>query len=99
MARQIHVLDIARSATHVLGPTEPTLRGPYELFRPVGPVQRRGDLVEWTEGELRRTARAIETVLGETHPGERVLLRLPPLDAPDEWWLCEVQAVDGVAAA
>jgi hypothetical protein len=99
MAQVIHVLDIARSASHDLGPEEPILRGPYELFRPLGAIRRQGDLIAWREGDLERTARVVQAKLGDAHPGERVLLRLPPRTAEDEWWLCEVQMVDGIAAA
>jgi hypothetical protein len=99
MPRAIRVRDVARRGVHTLGPDEPILRVPYDLFHPVGAVQRRGELVDWLEGGVIRSARYATTTLGDAHPGERVLLRLPPQDAPDEWWLCDIEAVDGVAAA
>jgi hypothetical protein len=95
-ARVIRVRDVARAGVYDLGPQEPILRGPYELFQPFGAVRRRGSLVDWAEGTTIRSARAAPAMLAEAHPGERVLVRLPPLDRADEWWLCEVEAVDGV---
>ncbi len=76
------------------------LRGPYDLFQPVGAVRRRGALIDWLEGGVIRSARVAPGVLGDAHPGERVLLRLPPRSQDDDdWWLCDVEAVDGIAAA
>jgi hypothetical protein len=94
----IRVRDVTREAVHQLSPQEPALRGPYELFNPVGAVRRHADLAEYLQGGLLRTGRIVETKLGETKPGERVLVRLPPKASDDEWWLCEVEAIDGVAA-
>lgn len=94
----IRVRDVARNAVHELGPQEPVFRGTYDLFHPVGPAQRRGALVDWVQSRVIRSARVAPTVLGEAHPGERVLVRLPPFEA-DEWWLCEVEAIDGVTIA
>lgn len=98
VSRVIRVLDVARKEIHDLGPDEPILRGPYELFHPEGPVHRRGSMIEWSQAKEPRSARVVPVTLGETHPGERVLVRLAPYDAEDDWWLCEVQAVDGVQA-
>jgi hypothetical protein len=75
------------------------MRGPYDLFDPVGPVRQRGALVDWLEAGVIRSARVNPGLLGDAHPGERILVRLPPHASDDEWWLCDVQAVDGVAAA
>ena len=105
--RVIRVVDIVRHQVHELGAEEPILRGPYEMFHPVGPASQSGDMVEWTEGELRRNSRVAAAVLGEVRPGERVLVAFgataPSDDASvvgeDVWWLCEVHSVDGVAAA
>jgi hypothetical protein len=102
MAHVIRVRDVARLGIYELGPDEFVLRGAYELFHPVGPVRKRGELVDWVQGTVIRSARTVPARLGETHPGERVLLKLPPLDSgrtEDEWWLCEVEAVDGIEAA
>jgi hypothetical protein len=60
---------------------------------------RRGVLVDWLQGGVIRSARVTPAVLGDCHPGERVLLHLLPHASEDEWWLCEVDAVDGVTAA
>jgi hypothetical protein len=98
MALVIRVRDVARDGVYDLGPDEPVLRGPYDLFNPVGPVRRRGALIDWLEAGVIRSARAASAMLGDTQPGERVLLRLPPRPNEDDWWLCEVEAVDGVAA-
>jgi hypothetical protein len=99
MPQVIRVRDIARHGVYELGPDEPILRGPYELFNPVGPVRQRGALVDWAQAGVIRSARVVPALLGESHPGERVLLRLPPRRAPEDWWLCEVEAVDGATAA
>ncbi|HEX4449188.1 MAG TPA: hypothetical protein VH044_20760 [Polyangiaceae bacterium] len=98
MPNVIRVRDVARNATYERPPQEAALRVPYDLFQPVGSVHRRGSLVDWLEGEVIKSGRAVATVLGETQPGERVLLRFDDSrDADDEWWLCEIVAVDGVA--
>jgi hypothetical protein len=97
MPNVIRVRDVARNATYERGPEEPVLRVPYDLFQPVGAVRRRGGLVDWLQGEVIRSGRAVSAVLRDAEPGERVLLRLDESDTADEWWLCEVEAVDGVA--
>jgi hypothetical protein len=99
MAHVIRVRDVARHGVYDLGPDEPILRVPYELLHPVGPVRRRGVLIDWLEGGVIRSGRAVAATLGESQAGERVLVRLPPLTDEEQWWLCEVEAVDGVAAA
>jgi hypothetical protein len=99
MPHVIRVRDVVREGVYDFGPDEPVLRGPYELFNPVGPVRQRGALVDYLQGNVIRSARVAPTTLGECRPGERVLMRLAPLTTEDEWWLCEVEAVDGVAAA
>jgi hypothetical protein len=98
MPHVIRVRDVVRQGVYDFGPEERVLRVPYEMFDPVGAVRLRGTLVDWLEGDVIRSARFAETELGDCHPGERVLVRLPP-DAENEWWLCEVEAVDGVRAA
>ena len=97
MPNLIRVRDVARNATYERGPQEPVLRVPYELFQPVGSVHKRGNLVDWLEGEVIRSGRTVPATLSETHPGERVLLRIDEEDAADEWWLCEIVAIDGLA--
>jgi hypothetical protein len=99
MPHVIRVRDVARAGVYDLGPDEPILRGPYELFQPVGAVRRRGVLVDWLQAGVIRSARTTAATLGDTHPGERVLLRLPPRAREDEWWLCEVEALDGVSGS
>ena len=91
----IRLRDVARNATYERGPNEPILLVPYELFQPIGAVRRRGTLVDWLEGEVIRSGRAVAAVLGDTSPGERVLLRLD--QDVDEWWLCEIDAVVGTS--
>jgi len=98
MPHVIRVRDVVRDGVYDLGPDEPILRGPYELFNPSGPVRRRGSLIDWLQGGVVRSARAVAAELGAVHAGERVLVRLPPTAHADEWWLCDVEAVDGVAA-
>jgi hypothetical protein len=99
MPQVIRVRDVARDGVYELGPDEPILRGPYELFNPIGPVRRRGALVDWVQAGVIRSARTVPAVLGETHPGERVLVRLEGRASPEDWWLCEVESVDGATAA
>jgi hypothetical protein len=99
MARVIRIRDVVRGGVYELGPHEPILRGPYELFNPVGPALRRGALIDWLQDGVIRSARVAPAVLGDVQPGERVLLHLAPYASEDEWWLCDVDAVDGVAAA
>jgi hypothetical protein len=98
MAHVIRIRDVVREGVYNFGPEVRVLRVPYEMFDPVGAVRQRGNLVDWLEGDVIRSARFAETDLGDCRPGERVLVRLPP-EAVDEWWLCEVETVDGVAAA
>jgi hypothetical protein len=92
----IRLRDVARNATYEKGPDEAILRVPYELFQPVGAVRRRGSLVDWLEGAVIRSGRAVPARLRDTSPGERVLLQLDR--DVDEWWLCEIEAVVGVPA-
>jgi hypothetical protein len=97
MPHVIRVRDVARHGLYDLGPDVPILRGPYELFDPIGPVRRRGTLVDYLQGDVIRSARVAPAPLGDTHPGERVLVQLPATTpSADDWWLCEVVAVDGV---
>jgi hypothetical protein len=65
-------------------------------------------------GEV-RTGRVTPASMGDVRPGERVLVKLPPAvpgvpEVPeeklrqsrskdDEWWLCEIESVDGIAVA
>lgn len=101
----IRIRDIARGQVYEKGPGEPALRVPYELFRPIGSVRRRGDLVDYLQGNVIRSGRVVATVLGETQPGERVLVKLPSVrsdedsaESEDQWWLCDVEALDGIEA-
>jgi hypothetical protein len=102
MAHVIRVRDITREALYDFGPEQPILRGPYDLFQfqSDGAIHRRGELVDWhvPGGEV-RTGRVAPASLGEVRPGERVLVQLPPGAAGDEWWLCEIESVDGIAVA
>jgi hypothetical protein len=100
MPQVIQVRDIARGRTHEFGPDVPVLRGPYELFKPDGPVRRNGAIVEWTAGGTPKVGRVVEASMALVHPGERVLVCLSPPEGESsessDWWLCEVEAVDGV---
>jgi len=99
MPQVIRVRDVARAGVYELGPNEPILRGTYELFQPIGPARRRGSLVDWVQARVLRSCRVVPGALGDAHPGERVLVRLPPTEPKYEWWLCEVEAVDGDSVA
>ncbi len=93
----IRVRDVTRHQVYDLGPAELVLRVPYDMWTPAGAVGRHGALVEWTEAGVERVGRCAEATLGECEPGERVLVHLDAGSA-DEWWLCEVWALDGVEA-
>jgi hypothetical protein len=98
MAHVICVRDVVRAEVHTLGPNELSLRVPYDLFKPAGPVVRRGDRITWEQDEQTQVSRYAAVALAECNPGERVLVQFGPQDrAEDEWWLCEVQSVDDVA--
>ena len=96
MPNRIQIRDVVRNSTFERGPDEAVLRVPYELFQPTGAVRKDGDLVTWRQGGVEHTGRTAPAVLKDTHPGDRVLLHLDE-SAPEEWWLCEVVEVDGVA--
>jgi len=80
--------------------SERALRVPYDLFHPQGPVEVRGMLASYIEGDEVLIGRTAQCRLEDTVPGERVLVRLDatasPLDDDGEWWLCEIEAKDGV---
>jgi hypothetical protein len=99
LPRTIRIRDLLHDQTHELGPDEPALRVPYDFFHPEGPAVRRDDVIEYGQKGSVQTGRVAETILGETKPGERVLVRVDPAAAEGEWWLCEIEALDGVEAA
>jgi hypothetical protein len=99
MPNRIQIRDVVRNTTLERGPDEAVLRVPYELFQPVGAVQKHGELVDWTQGGVNHTGRTVSAMLKDTHPGERVLMRLDDRSSDEEWWLYEVVAVDGVAGS
>jgi hypothetical protein len=88
------VRDVVRGGLYELDPAEVALRVAYDLFHPAGAVLVEGDHAEWIEGEAVHVSRVAEAALGEVTPGERVLVRV---GLGDEWWLCDVEAVEGVA--
>jgi hypothetical protein len=94
MITAIRVRDVVRGDVYEFGAEEPVLRPGDDLLRPVGPVELRDNVVEWFEGEALRTSRVAPALLGDAEIGERVLIR----DSSDEqWWLCDVEAIDGAA--
>jgi hypothetical protein len=101
VAPLVTVRDVVRHRRYDLSGGERMLRVPYDLLSPVGPVRCEGGLITYLQfGEL-RNGQVSEGELRDASAGERVLLRLPADDggaAPDadEWWLCEVEAIDGV---
>lgn len=99
MPRTIRIRDLLHDQTHELGPDEPALRVPYDFFTPEGPAVRREDVIEYGQKGSVQTGRVAETTLGETKPGERVLVRVDAGASKGEWWLCEIEALDGVEAA
>jgi hypothetical protein len=87
------VRDVLSARTYELGPEASVLRVPYDLFQPDRPVEVEGGLVQWVQGAQRKSGRVIATKLGETHPGERVLVHAP--GGGEDWSLCEVEGSDG----
>ena len=98
MPTSIRIRDVVRNTTFERGPDEPVLLVPYELFQPAGSVHKHGELVDWQQGANHKSGRAVPDMLKNTQPGERVLMRVDAASPDgDEWWLCEVVSVDGVA--
>lgn len=97
MSHTVCVRDVVREGLLELPPDELVLRVPYDLFEPAGAVTRHGELADWTEGGVAKTGRVVATRLGNTHPGERVLVHMR--EPEDQWWLCEVETVDGEQAS
>jgi hypothetical protein len=97
---KVRVRDIVRHGKYELTGTERALRVPYDMFHPKGVVEVRGELASYIEGDEVRIGRTARCLLGETRPGERVLVRLDAtslgLEDDGDWWLCEVEAKDGV---
>ncbi len=94
LSQLVRIRDVVRHGHFELGPEVPVLRVPYDAFQPAGAVQLQGELVAWVEKGTSKTGRVAPTRLGDTHPGERVLVHFA--DATDDvWWLCEVERVDG----
>ena len=90
MSSAIRVRDVVRGDIYEFDPTEPALRGSYDLFDPEGPVVLREGFVEWLEGGAVRTSRVKPTTLGDVSTGERVLIHV---GSTEEWWLCDVEAI------
>jgi len=97
MPNSIRIRDVVRKTTFERAPDEPVLLVPYELFQPAGAVHKRGELVDWQQGGANKSGRAVSSVLKATQPGERVLMRIDTNAPAEEWWLCEIMSVDGVA--
>jgi len=97
MPNSIQIRDVVRNTTFERGPDEPVLLVPYDLFKPAGAVHKHGELVDWQQGDATKSGRAVPELLKNTSPGERVLMRLDANAPVEEWWLCEIVSVDGVA--
>ena len=89
----VSVRDLARKVRHDLSGDEPMLRVPYDLLTPEGPVRYANRMITYLQGGKERLGRAAPAPLADARPGERVLIRLSPRDAGDDWWLCEVVEV------
>jgi hypothetical protein len=88
----IRVRDVVRNVLHDLPPAQRMLRVPYDLFMPVGSVLLHDGMITYEQGGQLQTGSTVASELGDSHPAERVLLRLHDGAAhEDEWWLCEVQ--------
>jgi hypothetical protein len=99
MHQVVQLRDVVRGSSYELGGRQRALRVSYDMFHPKGAVHIHEGHVEWAEGADARRARFTEVPLGACQPGERVLLRLAPSTRENEWWLCDVLAVDGVAGS
>ena len=95
MSHTVFVRDVVREGLLELPLDELVLRVPYDLFAPSGAVRKHGSLIDWTEAGVSKSGRFAPTRLRDTHPGERVLIHLST--EPEEWWLCEVESVDGAS--
>jgi hypothetical protein len=93
----IRIRDVVHDAMFERSPDEQVLLVPYDLFQPTGAVHKRGELVDWQQGPTQKNGRTVPSLLGNTQPGQRVLMRLDSAAPADEWWLCEIVSVDGVA--
>jgi hypothetical protein len=106
MPNMIRLRNVVREEVFERRSDEPILRVPYDLFQPDGAARMNGELAQWREGGIVRTGRVAPGKLGDTAPGERVLLRDAPdalRESPnpvleDDWWLCEVEVVNGKMA-
>jgi nucleotide-binding universal stress UspA family protein len=98
MPHVIRIRDVVRGTTYEMSPDQQALRVPYELLHPEGAVRVEGASLEWAEGQTLRRADFAEALLGDCHPGERVVVQLTPEDPEAQWWLCDVEAVDGMMA-
>ncbi len=88
--------DIVRGGVYQVFGREPMLRVPYDLYSPEGAVEFRGGIIHYREhGKALQGAVALSS-LAEAKPGERVLVRVPPRSSDTEWWLCEVEARNGI---
>ncbi len=94
----VHVRDVVRNATHRLPRECAMLRVPYELFRPSGVVRVHDGVATYTSRGEVATGRVAPGALSDAQPGERVLVQLPP-SIEGEWWLCEIEEANGVAAS
>jgi len=92
----ITLRDVVRGTVHRVLGREPMLRVPYDLYAPDGPVEFRGGTIHYTaRGQVLEGAVAL-AALSDAKPGERVLVRVPPRSTETEWWLCEVEARNGI---
>ena len=95
----VRVRDVARGQVYDCNPDEPILRGPYDLFRPDGPVQIMQDgLVKWWHAGAEQRARVVPGTLRDALAGQRVLMKLPATLEAEVWWVCEVEAAVGAEA-
>ena len=94
----VKVRDVVRNATHEMPRECSMLRVPYELFRPIGAVRVLDGVAAYEAGSDVATGRVAAGALSDAQPGERVLLQLPP-SVEGEWWLCEIEEANGVAAS
>jgi hypothetical protein len=90
------VRDIVRGGVHRLDGREPMLRVPFDLYSPDGAVELVDGFAHYTEKSEPRIGSVAGESLADAKPGERVLLRIPPCSSDREWWLCEVEAVNGI---
>jgi hypothetical protein len=94
---RVRVMDSRDKDEYDLSADERALSVPQEFPDHIRALRIRDpNLIEYEDRYGWHSARTRETRLGETHPGERVLVEFEgPYEDPPGWHLCEVEDLDG----